>query len=71
MHSNEVGILYILCFYFVYVVGINNTWVREGQERNKARADLKKLIRKIIRTALRKNTEFRKCLLLKNENVTQ
>jgi len=58
------------CFIFVYVVGMNNTLVCKGQERNKLRAYLKKFIRKMLRIALRKNTEFRKCMLLKNESVT-
>ena len=53
----------------VYVVGMNNTLAREGQERNKLRAYLKKFIGKVLCTASRKNTEFRKCLLPKNENV--
>jgi len=59
------------CFIVVYAVGMNDTLVREGQERNKLRASLKKFIRKMLCIALRKNTEFRKCLPLKNENVTE
>jgi len=53
-------------FIVVCVVEINNPLAREGQERNKLRAYLKKCIQKMLRIALRKNTEFGKCLLLKN-----
>jgi hypothetical protein len=56
-------------FIIVYVVGMNNTLAREGQERNRLCAYFKKFIRKIFCTISRKNAEFRKCLLLRNENV--
>jgi len=69
MYSNDVGICTYCVLIIVYVVGMNNILAREGQQRKKLHAYFEKFIRKILCPVLRK-TEFRKCLFLKNENVT-